>query len=282
MDWRLWVIVGVAALCILATLVVWWAGLGHEPTTFFGAIFAAWIAGLALFVITGILVAVVSLARPERESFDARARILFRKQSGRHIDHIVERIRNALEHYTETTSIKIMVLNQHTPEKKLRISCETSSVIKSYIDDTTCTFPSKLRLSEITSPPPHGEPNRVLYLRINGIPFEGCQTIFQNEYEFPYDLTIEPHGSCQVERCSQIWVRSDGEENSHTPNRYTKALTLEFENRLVQTQVRVEISRDSGASWEEFILAPGRAHRALHVADAPPDKEIYRYRLSVI
>ena len=60
MDWRGWVIVGVAIACIVATYFVWNAGYGHDPITPFGAIFAAWIAGLALFVITGILVALVS------------------------------------------------------------------------------------------------------------------------------------------------------------------------------------------------------------------------------
>src|SRR5262249_5669575 len=100
--WRAFIIVGVAAIAIAETCIVYLAGGGHNPVTFFGAVFTAWIGGLALFGITGIVVAIISLSRPENESYDARARILFRKQTGKHIDYAIEKIKESVEHYGES------------------------------------------------------------------------------------------------------------------------------------------------------------------------------------
>src|SRR4029079_3618023 len=87
-----------AVICILATVFIYWMGYGLDPATHFGAAFASWVGGLVLFVVAGTVVALVSLVRPENESFDARARILFRRQTGKHIDYIVDRIKGVLEH----------------------------------------------------------------------------------------------------------------------------------------------------------------------------------------
>ncbi|HWA91646.1 MAG TPA: hypothetical protein VG889_16525 [Rhizomicrobium sp.] len=44
-----------------------------DPIKFLGAAFAAWVGGIALFTVVGAAAAIVSLARPEQELFDARA-----------------------------------------------------------------------------------------------------------------------------------------------------------------------------------------------------------------
>jgi hypothetical protein len=81
-DWRAWVVLGALAVTLVATATIYILGIGLDPATHFGAVFAGWVSGVALFVVLGVVVAVVSLEPPEKESFDSRARILFRRQTG--------------------------------------------------------------------------------------------------------------------------------------------------------------------------------------------------------
>src|SRR5437588_7652008 len=97
LDWRVWAVIAASTASIIATGFVYWMRWGLDPSTHFGAVFASWVGGVALFVIAGAVVALVSLARPEMESFDARARILFRRQTGKHIDYLIQRMQTVLE-----------------------------------------------------------------------------------------------------------------------------------------------------------------------------------------
>jgi hypothetical protein len=76
------VVLGALAVTLVATATIYILGIGLDPATHFGAVFAGWVSGVALFVVLGVVVAVVSLEPPEKESFDSRARILFRRQTG--------------------------------------------------------------------------------------------------------------------------------------------------------------------------------------------------------
>ena len=66
LDWRIWGHPCHGVVAIAATYLVYWLGYGHNPSTFFGAIFAGWIGGLALFVVGTLVVAIVSLVKPEQ------------------------------------------------------------------------------------------------------------------------------------------------------------------------------------------------------------------------
>src|SRR5436190_11638910 len=85
-DWRVGAVLAAYVISIAGTLLIYYydiwgkaktATIFGDPATHVGAVFAGWVAGLVLFTIGGVA-ALVSLARPERESFDSRARILFR------------------------------------------------------------------------------------------------------------------------------------------------------------------------------------------------------------
>ena len=84
-DWRVWAIVGVVVVAVLGTIAVYLSGYGRDPLTHFGAVFAGWVGGLVLFIIAGSVVAIVSLVRPETESYGSRARILLKRQTGHKI-----------------------------------------------------------------------------------------------------------------------------------------------------------------------------------------------------
>jgi hypothetical protein len=281
MGWRVFVISLALIISVIASEVIYWPlGYGHDPRTFFGAIFAAWLGGLALFVVIGLVVAVVTLVRPEQESFDARARILFR-QSGKHVDYIIRRIATVLEHYNESASIKVTITSHNPVADKCRICCEATTIVKAYIDDITSTVSSRIKLKRITAAPPGGDPNRIMFLRLDGISQPGFTADFTRAIDLPYTITIEPHQSCEVSRGCETWTKTKTENNTHTPVRYTQKTTLAFENRLQNAaSVRVHLSKDRGTSWEQYDLGPGESKELFQCSDAEANEEIYRYRVT--
>jgi len=91
-DARIWTIVATVTCMIVVTVGVYILAYGFhieyfekwkKPESHVGAVFASWVGGLVLFVIAGAFVAIVSLERPEKSPFEARARILcgFRRKS---------------------------------------------------------------------------------------------------------------------------------------------------------------------------------------------------------
>jgi hypothetical protein len=192
-DGRVKFIVLIAFLCIFGSVIVYYIDHGTHPETFFGAVFASWLGGLALFIITGIAIFVFSIARPEKDSFDARARILFRRQAGRHIDYIVERIKGILEHYAESTEVTVSTISFHAGENKYRVASKNITQVRSYIDDVETTYVSALGRTNVTLPPPGGESNRLIYLRIDGTP-HGLPEPFQAAFERPVNCRVNRNG----------------------------------------------------------------------------------------
>jgi hypothetical protein len=152
-DWRVWAIVATIVVAILGTIAVYWSGYGRDPLTHFGAVFAGWVGGLVLFIIAGSVVAIVSLVRPETESYDSRARILLKRQTGKHVDYIISKIKETLEQYSELTQITITIQDFHLGEKKYRIASVNQSSVKSYLTDVDTTYESKMRLVDVTDAP---------------------------------------------------------------------------------------------------------------------------------
>jgi hypothetical protein len=276
-DWRIKTIFGVVAAAVVVTAAVYYWGYGRDPASFFGAVFAAWIGGLALFVITGILVAIISLARPEAESFDARARILFRRQAGKHIDYIISKIKEVLEHYAESTDIKITIREYSAAERKYLVSSTQDTIVRSYLDDVESTYISEIGISETTAPPPGGSPNRLVYARVGGTPV-GATEAFNGTVIRPITCRIDRDGTCLVSTMTEFWLRANDEDNTHIPRRYTQVLRLHFEN-LIPADVEVKLTLD-GTNWLTERMLPGTRRQVIEIKDLKPGATVFNYRIT--
>ena len=223
--------------------------------------------GLALFVITGIVVAIISLARPEQESFDSRARILFRRQTGKHIDYIVSRIKEVLEHYAEETENKITILEFNNAERKYRVSSSGNTIVRSYLDDVECTYDSEIHFASDTTPPNGGARNRLVYARVGGSPV-GTSEEFTDRITRPLVCQIDRDGTCAVNTMTEFWVRANDEDNTHTPKRYTQVIRWQFENLLTSNQdIEIRYTLD-GTNWLTQRLTHGSC-RQVEVVPLP-------------
>ena len=52
-DWRVRAIVAAMVVLVSGTGVIYKLGIGLDPTSHFGSVFAAWVGGVALFVVAG-------------------------------------------------------------------------------------------------------------------------------------------------------------------------------------------------------------------------------------
>jgi hypothetical protein len=276
MDWRVYIILAVVFAAIAASGAIYYLGYGHDPTTFFGAIFTAWIGGLALFVITGIIVAVISLSRPENESYDARARILFRKQTGKHIDYIIQKIKEGVEHYGETVHTKVAIKEYHEGERKFLLSIYDCIVLKSYLNDIETMWESEIDFSDVLPPPPGRQPNRLVYVRINNVP-TGISQDFNDHIKTPISTRIERNGECKVERLVEHWTEAENEDNDDTTIRYARRLTLQFEN-LTGIPITIKLTAD-GERPVDIAVAPGEEKQVLDLNDVLPETKVYIYRI---
>lgn len=249
-----------------------------NPSTLFGAVFASWIGGLALFVFGGAAVALISLWDPTKEAFDSRARILFRRQSGFHIDYIVSRIKEALEHYAETLKTKVIIYEYNTEGKKFRLSWDAKTTIRSYIDDIESTYTSKIELTEVTDAPAKAARNSIKHLRINGIAKLDRPREFDRDVNVPIETSVSRDSVGEVEYCVEIWFSADTEPNIFSPVRYTQMVELEIENRC-GVPVGIKISKDHGKSWDEVNLDHGNSRVLLKKNDVKPGTEVYRYHI---
>jgi hypothetical protein len=279
MDWRVAAIFLATLLAVAATLIVIAVGLWRDPATFMGATFAGWVSGVALFAIVGLVVAVVSLARPEEESVESRARILFRGQKGRHIDYIVARIRQVFEQYAEDTTQILTVNEYHPGDRKFLVVSEGETRIRSYIDDTATTYRSHISLDGVTGPPQGRDPNRLLYLRV-GQQTYGGQDIAGDTINLPFDTIIAEDADCLIADGMEFWVNARTEPNSFSPVRFSQRIRLTVRNHIRGGMpLRLSVSLDEGRTIDETVLRSGESRLICDVSDIEPNKEVYDVRL---
>jgi hypothetical protein len=280
LDWRVRVVLAVGIATIGLTLFIYWLGIGQDPLTHFGAIFAAWVAGVALFAITGVVIAVISFARPELEPFDTRARILFRRQTGKHIDYIVGRIKEILEHYAEETVLKITIKDFHDGEKKYWVSSYSKTIVRSYIDDVETNCVSTIARSEMTLPPPDGQSNRLVFARVNGAPV-GSSEEFGQAFARPINCPIDRDGFCEVTSQVDSWLLAEDEEFKHIPRRYTQRLEFLFENLLNPAKPVDVLFTTNGTNWLEARIDPGHIAQVVVITDLKPGNVAFNCKLKV-
>jgi hypothetical protein len=276
-DPRVAVVAIALLVSVLITALFYWLNIGLNPGTHFGAVFASWVAGVALFVFVGIASALASLARPERGSFEERARILFRKQEGRHIDYIVNRLRHVFEHYAEAYEENHRLIEYREDAGRFYVSMETKTTVRSYIDDVETAFPTKLRFDDIIQPPSGGQPNMLKHLRIDGVARKSNVRFDRASFEHEESAFVRPHNTCQVEVSTAFWVQAGTEETSITPVRFTQRIRFRVENEL-SFPVRVRILSSVGALLEEFVVQPSSQSRWFEMQDLEPDRVAYDVR----
>jgi hypothetical protein len=277
-DWRIWIITGAVFVALAGTGVIYWLGIGRDPATHFGAVFASWVGAVAVFVLAA-LGAIVSLAKPESESFESRARILFRRQTGAHIDYIVQQMRGKFEHYAESNTSKITIKEYNAAEKKFFVSSQDTMILRSYIDDEETVWASYVDYKGLTPPPATGRPNRLVFVRINDVTLPSSEQVATDgAIHMPVNTTVKKNDSCKVEYLAEYWVLADTEDNTHKTIRYNQLLTVDFESEI-SAPVSIQVIEDGKEPITHKLAQPGDKKRAIAISGLVPGKQAYNFHI---
>jgi hypothetical protein len=282
LDWRVQAVPFAVLVTVVVTFVPYIFRIGLDPATHFGAVFASWVSGVALFVVAGAVVAIISLARPEEESFDARARIFLRGRSGKYIDYIIGRIPNIFEHYAELSEVSHVVRTYDPATNKYLLATKNKSLVKSYLDDVRTQYDSDLTFKECTVSPDGKQKNCLMYLRV-GEDTIGGKEEFEEDVTRQFSTDIAAGDTCTVEylveHWTEAWVKEGDETNDHRPRRFTRTVRLDIQNLVGEASGRIQISTDGGKYWDTPSLPLGETRRILDLEDVPAGKVAFRVRV---
>lgn len=248
----------VAIAAVAVTVILYFAGAPTD-TSFQGAIYASWIAGVAFFVIAGAASTIIAIFPPHKASYDARARILFRGQDGRHINYIIRKITKQLEQYTEKADRTLTITKYDQASGKYFIQSQTGTILRSYIDDMESVSETYAELVGCTNPPPGKEPNRILYLRLGDKVVQPATEVGTGK-RTPFEVKVPPGDFASVEFKAEYWVNSVDDPCTHKAVRYVKRFHLTLQN-------------DSAFTVPYKVQLQDKAERSLTLA--PHSKEVF-------
>ena len=278
-DWRIWAVVSVAFICIIITVSVPFLGFAQDASTFSGAVYASWVANVVFFAVAGMVVTVVSLVKPEAESLDSRARILFRKQTGKHVDYIVSKMKEVFESYAERHSVRFVVKEYNPDERKLFVSASDEITLRSYLDDVDTEWRSIYELKEMTLPPQGGVSNRLVYIRVDGTPIVSSRA-FKSDISEKVSTKIGAGRACRVSYQADHWFSADVESMSLEAVRYSQEISLEVENLIGEASI-VITAMAMGKELQPISVEPGQSKQIVLLSGVEPGWVVYEFKIGV-
>lgn len=281
LDWRIWAIVISVLLSIILTFFALSFDSLRNTSVFWGSVFSSWVGAVAFFVVFGAVVTGFSVARPEEDSFDLRARILFRRQRGPHIDYIVERIRQQFEQFSESSVHEFRVDAYDAASDRLFISVINKTTVRNYITDTTNTYRSRVKYEALTPAPQGAENNHLMYVRVNDSALTEPISVI-DAINFEFETMISHDDLCRIAYEMKHWVQAASEENEHQPARYTQRFSLFIENNLQNgREIAARIKGIGGKDFVEYRVKPGQRISLGSWKDLRPQIPIFCLKLAL-
>jgi hypothetical protein len=278
-DRRIWSIILTTFVATSLTLIVLALGILRNPSNFFGAVFASWVGSVAFFLVVGAVAAVVAIAKPEEDTFEARARILFRGKTGQHVEYAIARIKDRFEHYADEAQWNIVAKDYDENTKCFYISEKFTTKVRSYIDDVDTLYKSSIEYSEMTEAPPGRPKNRLVFAKIGGEQKGGHENIGA-EFALPFETKIARSSVCDVIYQVDVWVKAQEEQNQQSLKRYTRKADLVIENHLPRNMpLTVSFTCASSAKECQVTIAHGSSLVVVSEQEIQPDVMIFDFRL---
>lgn len=278
-DWRVRWILGTPAVAVVASLLIYmFVPSATDATRFAGALFASWVSGLILTVVVTLVITIVTLARPDQEIFEARARNLLRRQTGPHIDYIIPQLQKLLQPYCDEAIREMEVTDYDEDLKLFRVNQYSENRLKSYLNDMPVTFESRLAYVNGTAAPENKEKCSLTYLKVDGSPIGGPEH-FDDAIERTFEMRVLPHATCKIEHRMVYWLKAETEPNRHRPTRYTKQLKVVIRNQLPSRRIAVFHPAENGKEEVRIFIEAGQTETVVNLAEIPPGENVYDFRL---
>jgi len=281
-DWRgKLVIYSVATVCVVTVFLPFFFTSFTSINSFQGAVFASWVAGLILFILTGLIVVIVTLARPENDIIDSRVHNLLQRQQGPHIDYIAKKIVRLFEPYMSSVERTLHIVKYDDESEMFLVNQDTVLVYKSFLTDVALEYESRVGYQNAPAPPKNEEPCCLVYLRAGEKDIGGAET-FNGEIARPFSLKIDAFSECRVEHRMVYWVKRD-EPNRQLAIRFTRKMVVEVQNQLGTKAISV---MHPAAPSRNTTIAAGKSATVVNLSDIQPGENendyAFDFRLEII
>ena len=279
-DWRGKLVLGTAVAAGLVTVILFFVPNATDVTGFFGAAFAGWVAAFVLFVITGLVAAIVTLVRPDQELFESRMRNLLQRQEGPHIDYLLSQSAHLFEPYVDDSSRVITVMDFDEATQRFLVSQETDFTFRSYLPDIPMSFRSTVGYVNAAEAPPGKQPCCLSYLRVNGDDV-GAEEEFVGQITRDFEVKVAPKSTCNVHHRMVYWMAAQDEPNRQRVRRFTRKMTVSVNNQLATRAIRVTKPAQTGAS---ILVKAGATAQVVNLVERSPGEHqedfAFDFRLS--
>lgn len=268
-DWRTKLVVISVLIAIAATSAIWiWVPASTDVKTFMGAAFASWTSGLLLFVLTGLMIGLVALSRPEHELFEARARNLLQRQTGPHINYIVNKLHSVLEPYVEELRREMTVVEYVPDSSMFLVNQDTEVRFRGYLPDMPMIFNATVGYTN-ASPAPPGRPKSCLtYVKIDGETVSGGIEEFEDSLIREFPVKVPPKATATVKHRMTFWVRASDEPNRQRTKRFMRKLSVTVHNQLPTMAISVRHPEQANL---DHIIGPGEVVQVVNGRELEPD-----------
>jgi hypothetical protein len=279
-DWRKRVITCSVGAAAIATFAIWLCFPdATDVQTFFGAAFASWVGGFVLFIITGLVIAAVTLIRPDEELFEARARNLLQRQTGPHINYIVGKLHDLFEPYLIDHKRTLTIMDYDPVSGAFLVNQETELVYGSYLVDIPVTFDSRIGYQNGTPAPDGKQKCCITYLRVDGKNVGEFEE-FETEVVRPFQMQVLPKTPVTVRHRMALWIREKDEPNRQRIIRFTRNIKVTVHNQLAARSI--EVTQPGNADLNR-VVHPGDAIEVVNLKEIEPRKNdnefVFDFRL---
>ncbi|TPL75121.1 hypothetical protein [Mesorhizobium sp. B2-3-15] len=281
-DWRGRLVILTVLIASAITFIIWWRYPdASNVTTFFGAAFASWVSGFILFIITGFVIALVTLLRPEREIFEARARNLLQRQTGPHINYIISKLHDLFEPYLEEMTRDIAIIDYDVTSKMFLLTQDSVLSYRSYLPDIPVVFDSQVGYVNGNKSPDGKKKASFTFLKVDGKTV-GSSEEFDVSIRRDFQISVHPLSTVKVRYRLTYWVLADAEPNRQLVKRFTRKLLVTVHNHLSTETVTVYHPNDEELKWS---IPAGEQAQVVNMNELTPTKDAntfaFDFRLSL-
>ena len=273
-DWKGRLVLGGVIIAGATTLLTYFfIPDATNVQTFFGAAFASWLSGFFLFIITGLIIAVVTLVRPDQELFEARARNLLQRQTGPHVDYIIGKLHDLFEPYCESNTRVLNVVDYDPATKMFLVIQETEITFRSYLVDIPVTFQSRIGYVNGSPSPDNRRKCCLSHLKVDGKSV-GDTEEFETQVIRSFEMQVLPNSLCKVEHRITFWVKEADEANRQLVKRFTRNMGVTIHNHLPTQKILVE---QPSATDLNRDISPGERAQVVNLKEMRPSKNEDEY-----
>lgn len=251
------------------------------PPGFWQAFYAAWVSGLLLFTVVGLIVGLVTLYRPERDVFLARVKILLGGKSGTFLNYIAEEIRH-IGYVARKIDRVITIEDYDETRNAFRVKVHHIGFIRNILGDVEARATGKFGITPDKFSNPPSILGQITSFKVVGTdPGALPLTIPPDGIVRDWTMPVPQNSDGIMEYEHWAWYDA-AQVHDFTLARFAEELTVEFHCRCRPAQKRLMLKLTTALENTDHILDwDGMCNLSSPLRDLSPGLKAYSFHLAV-